>query len=422
MKNLTNPTVLDLRRNNRQKILQLIYFSGSITRPELIQQSGLSAGTVANVVTELLSEDILIELGMEESQGGRPRTILSINPDFGYFVGIDIGETHVCLELFDITLNKIGAVLPAIHDGEDKPFYIVKQILDNLNLLLQEANISMEQIIGVGIGVPGVVDRERPDDLQVIAPIWNWKTVPLYSMLKNHLDIPIYLDNGAKAMTQAEAWFKVGQPLETMVALLIGTGVGGGIIQHGELYRGPTNSAGELGHTIIELKGRPCRCGSQGCLEAYLGALGILERVQELDSNHACLKQATQKESIATLVEMIASNDRVANQVLKDTGQYLGAAIVNIVNIFNPQLIILGGWLGILIGPYILDEVERVVKQNALKPALKNLKIELAQFGDDAISLGAATLALEDFLANSIKWGNRAAKFEKNIIRMSKAN
>jgi predicted NBD/HSP70 family sugar kinase len=324
--------------------------------------------------------------------------------------------------LFDITLKKIAAVLPAIHDREDKPFYIVKQILDNLNLLLQEANISLEQIIGIGIGVPGVVDRENPNNLQVIAPIWNWKSVPLYSMLKKHLDVPIYLDNGAKAMTQAEAWFKVGQPLETMVALLIGTGVGGGIIQHGELYRGPTNSAGELGHTIIELKGRPCRCGSQGCLEAYLRALGILERVRDLDSNHACLKQASQKESIETLVQLAGADDSVADQVLKDTSQYLGAAIVNIVNIFNLQLIILGGWLGILIGPYILGEIERVVKENALKPALKNFKIELAQFGDDAISVGAATLALEDFLANSSSWGNRATKSQKNILRMSKAN
>ncbi len=413
MKNRSNPTVLDLRRTNRQKILQLIYFARSITRPELIQQSGLSAGTVANVVTELLTEDILVEMGMEESQGGRPRTILSLNTGFGYFVGIDIGETHVCLELFDINLKKIAAVLPAIHNGETEPLQIVIQIHDNFNLLLENAGINADQIIGVGIAVPGVVDRQDSANLQVIAPIWNWEGVPLLSMLKKYLDVPLYLDNGAKAKTQAEAWFKGDQPFDSMVALLIGTGVGGGIIQHGELYRGPTNSAGELGHTIIEFKGRACRCGSRGCLEAYLGALGILDRLRDLDPEHACLKLATQEEAIRGLVEAAQSQDVAAQKVLKDTGEYLGAAIVNIVNIFNPQIIVLGGWVGILIGPYILEEVEKEVRANALKPALKNLRIEMAQFGDDAISLGAATLALEDFLAYSARWGNRSVKPEK---------
>jgi predicted NBD/HSP70 family sugar kinase len=413
MTNFSNPTVLDLRRTNRQKILQLIYFARSITRPALIQQSGLSAGTVANVVTELLAEDILVELGMEESQGGRPRTILSLNQNFGYFVGVDIGETHVCLELFDIALNKIAASLPAVHEGEDQPDQIVKNICEGFNSLLEQANISPEQIIGVGIGVPGVVDRERSDNLQVLSPIWDWKSVPLLNMLKTFLAVPLYIDNGAKAMTQAEAWFKVGRPLESMVALLIGTGVGGGIIQQGVLYRGPTNSAGELGHTIIEFNGRPCRCGSRGCLEAYLGAPGILERVRELAPDHACLQTASQKEAISSLVEAFKAGDSVAQQVLSDTAKYLGAGMVNIVNIFNPQLIVLGGWAGILIGPPILDELEKVVCENALKPALKNLKIELAQFGEDAISLGAATLALEDFLANSARWGTQYTKPER---------
>lgn len=410
MTNFSNPTVLDLRRTNRQKILQLIYFARSITRPALIQQSGLSAGTVANVVTELLAEEILVELGMEESQGGRPRTILSLNPNFGYFVGVDIGETHVCLELFDIGLNKVAASLPAVHEGESQPDQIVKNICEGFNNLLEQARVSAEQIIGVGIGVPGVVDRELSDNLQVLSPIWDWKSVPLLNMLRTFLAVPLYIDNGAKAMTQAEAWFKVGRPLESMVALLIGTGVGGGIIQQGVLYRGPTNSAGELGHTIIEFNGRPCRCGSRGCLEAYLGAPGILERVRERAPDHTCLKAPSQKEAITALVE---SGDTVAQQVLSDTAKYLGAGMVNIVNIFNPQLIVLGGWAGILIGPYILEELEKAVYENALKPALKNLKIELAQFGEDAISLGAATLALEDFLANSARWGTQFTKPER---------
>jgi predicted NBD/HSP70 family sugar kinase len=419
MTSFANSTVLDLRRANRQKILRLIYFARSITRPVLAQQSGLSVGTVATVVTELLEEGILLELGMEDSQGGRPRAILSLNASFGYFIGVDIGETHICLELFDLTLAKLAAVQIPIQESEANPTQVVKYISQAFKILLERGKIGAEQVIGIGIGVPGVVDREQPHNIQVIAPIWGWESAPLYAMTKKELPVPLYIDNAAKAMTQAEAWFRVGKPIETMVSLLIGTGVGGGIIQQGVLYRGPTNSAGELGHNIIEYKGRLCRCGSRGCLEAYVGAPGIIERIRELQPKHSALRPNGQKQIIDALLEAAQAGDPVAQQVLQDTSHYLGAAMINIVNTFNPQLITLGGWTGIKIGPYILNELEQVVKEHALKPATKNLKIELAQFGEDAINMGAATLALDDFLTNSTRWDNQRSKKAEKLSSVS---
>lgn len=416
MSNLSNPTVLDLRRINRQRILQMVYFTNNhgITRPQLSANSGLSAGTIANVVSELLAENILVEQGMQESQGGRPRTILSVNPTFGYFVGMDIGETHLCLELFDLTFQKLNTIVEPVQEaGQTQPAHMVEVMVAGLNQLLEQAGLSQEQVIGVGVGVPGIVERLDKGDAVVLAPAWGWERVPLLSLLKARLNIPIFIENGAKAMTQAESWFKVGQHIESLVALLVGTGVGGGIIQQGKLYRGTTNSAGELGHTIIEFGGRPCRCGSRGCLEAYVGAPGIIARLKEAAPDHSSLSQPTEQKIIKALVEAAQAEDSVAVKNLSDTAQYIGAAIVNIVNIFNPQLIVLGGWVGVRIGDFILPEVKKVVNSYALKPALRDLQILTTRFGQDAISLGAATLPLGEFLANSAQWSRSDPKLTK---------
>ena len=164
---------------------------------------------------------------------------------------------------------------------------------------------------------------------------------------------------------------------------------------------------------------RACRCGNRGCLEGYVSAPGIIQSLRELAPQHPALEQSGEKQIIAALVEAARIGDPAALQVLSDTAQYLGAAIISIVNVFNPLLIVLGGWAGIKIGPYILTELEKVVKEFALKPATRHLKIELAKFGDDAINLGAATLVLEDFLANSARWSKQLAKKAEKISSAS---
>src|SRR4051794_14624328 len=150
-------TVRDLRRVNRHKILELAYFNVPISRLELSQLSGLSPATVTNVITDLLAEGIVNELGSQESQGGRPRTILNINPAFGYFIGIEVGETHIHVELLDLKLTKLGEAHHILAPEDNQPAAVVERIVSSVKILLADTGVAHEKILGVGIGFPGIV-------------------------------------------------------------------------------------------------------------------------------------------------------------------------------------------------------------------------------------------------------------------------
>jgi predicted NBD/HSP70 family sugar kinase len=183
-------------------------------------------------------------------------------------------------------------------------------------------------------------------------------------------------------------------------AVLIGTGVGAGIVADGKLYRGATNSAGEWGHTKIALDGRACRCGSSGCLEAYVGAPALLARWRELDPAGAPTVDRAEEEAIEALVAAATeAGSPVARQILDETTRCLAAGLANLINLCNPQRIALGGWVGTRVGPAILPELRAATERLALQPPFHAVTIDLGRLGHDAVALGAATLALESFLA-----------------------
>lgn len=395
---------VDLRQANRQALFRLIFLEGPIHRHELGQRTELSPGTVTNVISELLQEGVLSETGIEESDGGRPRTLLAINPTYGYLVGIDMGETHLQLELFDLALHKLGAYHQPLPDQFNSAAQYVAEIKRGIAELLAGTNIPGEQVLGVGIGVPGVV--EHSNHVRIAAPMWSWQSVSLLEQVEAEISLPVYIDNGAKGMALAEAWFGAGRGAQDMAVILIGTGVGAGIITKGTLYRGATNSAGEWGHTKIALDGRPCRCGSFGCLEAYVGAPGILATFHQ--SAGAALPE-TQQAGIDRVLAAARNGDAVAAEALQRTARYLGAGLANLVNLFNPERIIIGGWAGMALGAYLLEDIRAFVRQYALPPSLFPLQISLCKFGEDAICTGAACLVLEEFISANRKFARRSA-------------
>lgn len=397
--NQGNPTARDLRRVNRATILRMLYFGGEMSRLELSHVTGLSTATVTNVMGELLAEGIVREAGSEESQGGRPRTMLTVAAEVGYIVGVDVGENVIRIELFDLRLQPIQAIQVADADSLRDPQVVARRIADGIQGLLHAAQIAPEQLIGVGIGVPGMV--EFAEESTVFAPSIGWHNVPFLATLERHVPYPIFLDNGAKAMAQAEALVGAGRGVPDLVTVLIGTGIGAGIIVDNTLFRGNTNSAGEWGHMKVVLDGRPCRCGSQGCLEAYVGARALLERWRELARELAGVvpeANAAEDERIADLVAAYERDDAAARQVIDEATRYLSLGIANLINLFNPQRVILGGWVGLRLGPLILADIRRTTARYALQPPFSAVSIDLCYFGQDAVALGAATLVLEAFL------------------------
>ncbi len=263
--------------------------------------------------------------------------------------------------------------------------------------------MSSHQLIGIGIGVPGTVNPVN--DVSINAPNWGWRNVPLLDKLKQkvELDIEIWLNNGAQAMALAENWFGAGVGLNDIAVLLVGTGVGSGLITNGKLYRGASNSAGEWGHFCIEMNGRACRCGSHGCLEAYVGAPAVISRFSELDHSGILVSQDSQIRKLETIIQAAREGNPTAIQVMDEVTHFLGIGIANIINYVNPELITLGGWQGRIIGAYILDNLRLVAEQYALPQPWKSAKIELSEIGWDEVSLGAASIVLEKFLSGEIR-------------------
>jgi glucokinase-like ROK family protein len=391
-------TVRDLRRVNRSLVLRQIYFAAPISRLEIARRCGLSPATVTIVVGELIDEGIVIESGSEESDGGRPRTLTTINPEYGTFIGVDTSETHIQVELFDLTLRPRARAKVPMDPGHTTPQQVVDVIGDTIDGLLIGNCIARAQVIGVGVGMPGLVDPAT--GVSIFAPNWGWHNVRLAALLEARLGLTTYLDNGAKAMALAEMWFGAGRGTDSLAMLVIGTGVGSGIIANGSLYRGATNSAGEWGHTVLELQGRPCRCGSQGCLEAYIGAPGIIARLREIAPDSPLLQAASQPATVAAILAAARAGDAAAAQVLRDTTHYMGAGVANLINVVNPHTILIGGWVGLQLFDYIEADLRQVIARYALAQTLSATQIAACALGPDAVCQGAASLALEHFFAN----------------------
>ncbi len=391
----TRRTVRDLRRHNRSRVLSKLFFDGPLSRQELTQLTGLSAGTVSNVTGELVEERLVVEAGLVDSDGGRPRVLLRVDPGYGQVVGVDVGETGVKVELFDLTMDRLAAVEHPLRSPRPDPAAVVAQIASGLREVLSQASVKEESVLGVGVGVPGTVEQGPG---LVHAQVIGWDAVAFADLLRSSgIDLPLFLDNGAKTQGQAELWFGAGRGTRHAVVALVGSGVGAAVITHGTTYQGATSSAGEWGHTTIVFGGRPCRCGSRGCLEAYVGAEAILDRYRQARGRRA--GAAVDEES--GLAELIAAapRSRAATRVLEETAGYLGAGMANLINLFNPERIVLGGWAGVALGESLLPEIRAAAAAHALRHPFGQTTIELGQLGPDAVAVGAATLPVSALLA-----------------------
>ena len=382
-------TVRDLRRDNRSVLLSALYFDRPCSRFDLSEATGLSAASVSNVIRELIDEGIAAEAGSVDSDGGRPRVLLQINPDYGYVIGVDVGETRVQVELFDLEMTERAKADYPLDPRQHGPEVIVAAILSGLDAVMTGAGVTPSAVLGVGVGVPGIVEDGL--ELLVHGQPFGWESVPLKRLLRSGTHLPLYIDNGAKTMGQAELWFGAGRGARHAVVCLIGSGVGASIITGNNSQRGVSSSAAEWGHTTVAVGGRSCRCGSRGCLEAYVGAEAILDRFGRP------LPGEDEESALAALIEMAATSP-AAEEVLTETALYVGVGIADLINLISPERIILGGWAGLLLGERLLPAIRASARQHSLSHPFAGTSIELGHLGPDAVGLGAATLPIEHFL------------------------
>jgi predicted NBD/HSP70 family sugar kinase len=405
-------TSRDIRTANRYEVLRHIIAESPTSRQELASVTGLSLATVATLVGELLELRMITEVGFEDSAGGRPRGLVAVHASGGTLIGVDIAETYVHVELFDLALNVLARAEEDLRPGEHRPEQVVGHVAAAVDSVAARAGAAGGRVLGVGVSVPGQVDRDT--GIAEYAPNWDWHDVPLLDLLSEHITHPLHLDNPLRACAVAEQWFGAARGRGDAVVVNLGTGVGAGLALGGGLHRGVSNSAGEWGHTTLVLDGRPCHCGNRGCVETYVGAPGIMLNLREVCPDSPLLRPDDQTATIEALARGVADGDPVAVRVVRDTARYIGAGVANLVNLLNPELVVLSSWVARRLGGPLLEEVREAVRLHALARPFAATEIVLSPIPSDPVCLGAATFALEGTLRsvgqrNGVRTGRTAS-------------
>ncbi|MCM3724878.1 ROK family protein [Neobacillus cucumis] len=369
-----------VKRNNKSLVLQMIIDKEPISRADIAQVTGLNKGTVSSMVNELLEEELIYESGPGESSGGRRPVLLHFNKVAGYAIGIDIGVNYILSVLTDLKGNIIIEKNQRI---DDSSFSAVKELVKTgIHSLLDEMPQSKYGVVGLGLGVAGIVDKEG---MVLLAPNLGWKNVSLKAEIEDVFKLPVIIENEANAGAYGEKQFGAGQHHENIIYISAGIGIGVGIILNGELYQGNNGYSGEFGHMIIEVNGRPCSCGSKGCWEMYA-------------SEHTLLKIANDKDAtLESLIQLAETNDEDTLVLFEEIGCYLGYGINNIINTFNPKQVIIGNRLA-KAKKWLEAPIRKTIENHALSLHQNEMEIHFSSLSSYSAALGVAAFATENFI------------------------
>lgn len=375
-----------VRENNLSLVLNLIRQQGAISRADIVRQTHLSATTISALANVLLESGFVGETGMGESSGGRPPILLAFNYQYRHVLGVDMGATHLTVVLMDLQGQVVSQRYIRYAVMQD-PIGTAAAIQTIIHEILQETGLNLENILGLGLAVPAPLEGDDLTHLSsLILPQWDGYDV--VGVLHDTLQIPVYLENDANAGVIAEQWWGRGRDFANLAYIKLGTGVGSGLIVKNEVYRGDGGTAGEIGHTTINSDGPLCRCGNRGCLESFVGAPALIEEVNQQRSNGT-----PPVNSITDIIAAAQQHDALSCQTVTKAGSFLGIAIANLINLFNPGLIVLGGELAAA-GDILLNAVQHSVSQRAMPKAASEAIITVSQLGDNAVAIGAATLVI----------------------------
>lgn len=367
---------------NKSIVLNKIRTSEPISRAQIAKETKLTPPTVSSIVRELIEQELVVESELGKSQGGRKPTMLLINKNGYYVIGVDAGPRTIKCVLSNLSGQLKDRAVVSIDPPLTNETFLTL-LKDSVKKILQKVR-NPEKVIGIGVAMHGVVDFETGTSL--VAPILQLKNIPIKEELERALNFEVKVENDARAMALGESWFGQHGQISSMVAVNIGSGVGAGVVVDGKLYHGATDLAGEVGHMTIDMNGEVCECGNRGCLEAYASAPSIVKRANRKMPN----KEIMSSEEI---YQLAVNGDQDCIDILEETGKILGIGLTNLIHIINPELIILGGGVSNA-EKFILPAIQKTIEEKGLTPRAKDTEVLISKLGDDATALGAVALFL----------------------------
>ena len=389
-----------IRKVNTSIVLNVLRLYAPISRAELAAKTNLNRSTVSNIINALIDEGLVLELDTMESKIGRPGIALALKPEAGAVVGVEIGVGFVSVILTDFVASVLWREWAefSLSKAQIEIISEAEKLIDQAISVAKEKNLPL---LGIGLGVPGMVNTQQGELL--FAPNLGWRNVPLRLMWNQRFHLPLFVENEANLAALGEYYFGVGREVDNLIYLSSGVGLGGGLIINGKLFKGGYGLAGEIGHIQRDPAGEMCGCGRRGCWETQVGPRAVLQRVKrsiETDLDNTLAKYVNGDLNNLTfnqVVDCALQGDQLCRSALEEVGKYLGTGIADLANIFNPEMVVIGGAFSY--GREILLPVlEETLSTETLPAVKKDLRVIFSEHGADACVLGAIAVVLDDIL------------------------
>jgi predicted NBD/HSP70 family sugar kinase len=379
---------------NQFNTLNTIRKAGLISRVEIAEVTGQSRAAVTNITARLIKEKIIFEKKTATSSSrGRRRILLALNPSAAYVVGVKLSAFQVSFAVTNMQADVLSSFIVPARIGKKSVGFVADLIEESIRHCVSEARLSMKKISGIGIGIPGFVDNKR--GITYWSPLYKKGNKTLVDLIQDRFKIKTYIENDANTVTLAQQWFGEGRSVNDFLMVTVEHGVGMGIVVNGQIYRGDRGIGAEFGHMVIRPGGAPCRCGKRGCIEAYVADYRILEAAIQ-----ACKAGEWEWKDVSSLtIEEVTTIARAGEpalqKIFKRGGQILGLGISGLVQIFNPEKIIIAGE-GVRAGDLLFKPMQKTVEAHTSAEMLKTLKIVIQKWKDTDWARGAASLVLQE--------------------------
>jgi predicted NBD/HSP70 family sugar kinase len=395
---------VNMPRGTMEVLQSILRSKKPISKGELVRITGFSLATITEHVDTLVRSHLVNEEEMGQSTGGRRPRLLSFNSKAGYIIGIDLESTHVQVGIADLSCDIVASIDSEINVAKG-PRPVLELIRDLALSLLDEYKIDHCLIRGIGMGVPGPV--EYSSGLPRALPIMpGWDQYPIQKFWKESFDCPCYVDNNVFTRVLAERTNEEISHIDNLIYLKIGNGIGAGIICEGKIYRGSIECAGDVGHINIGHEGL-CYCGNRGCLEALAGGRAITRRAKELARNGKSniLSKMMDINGDLTLSDVnraVRESDPHVVELIRECGFEIGNVIGGLINFFNPSLVCIGGKVS-EVGDVLLASIRQAIYQRSSPLSTRKLIIQPSLLGEKGGIVGAADLAVDKIIVDSIK-------------------
>jgi predicted NBD/HSP70 family sugar kinase len=375
-------------------ILRTIKDRGSVSRTDLQHLTGLSWGTITNTTRELLNRNLIREEGALSTKSGRKPVKLAINPTSHCLVGVDVAPESIhCL-----VLNLAGDTLwweEAAGAAGQPPDAVLERLADMLTRALAHSDVSSRICLGIGVSLPGALDVKR-GILRFAPRLPGWRDVPVRDYLQGRLNTTVRIEHDPNCLALAERWFGEAGHAENVLCIHMGMGVGMGILLGGEIFRGSQQMAGEFGHTTLDPNGPPCACGDHGCVESYCCLAAVISHAQ---TTAPAGSDASKVQTMEDLVVLAKKNDPTALETFTRVGTYLGIGLSNLIDLFNPDMIVLSGTTA-QGSPYFLPVLDREITKHAWRHS--SCQLLVSRLGHRANVMGACGMSLQAAFAQDV--------------------